>query len=192
MLQPLSNSARSLPTDTYGFSCTGNTGIYDVNINLTGAPVHMDERSTRATRSISKAAGSLGSFPVILLAMGLVAGWIIYGFFVEGGFRNNLFQLLLTAGTNIIIFLMVFIIQNTQNREDRAVQTKLDAQAHALRVIIDHLNIKHESPLAELAGLEEAPEEDIKREQEMVRKDNPARTPAASEAGEAANLDAPS
>lgn len=142
----------------------------------------MDERSTRATRYISKAAGSLGSFPVIFLAIGLVAAWVVAGlFFIKDGFRNPLFQLLLTAGTNIIIFLMVFIIQNTQNREERAVQTKLDAQAHALQVIINHLNISHDSPLAELAGLEDAPEQDIKREQKQVREDNAA-TQASAQA----------
>ena len=74
----------------------------------------------------------------------------------------------------VTTFIMVFIIQNTQNREDRAVQTKLDAQGHALRQIMEHLGIDFELPLSELAGLEEAPEPHIKEEQRNVRSKDPA------------------
>ena len=129
-----------------------------------------DERSTRLTRTISRITGSLGSFPAILFAVGLVGVWILASFlFLSGSTRIQSFEVLTTIGT-ASTFIMVFIIQNTQNREGRAVQTKLDAQAHALRRIIDHLEIPHEHPLSRLAGLEEAPEHHIKREQEFVRK----------------------
>jgi low affinity Fe/Cu permease len=141
-----------------------------------------DERSTPVTRGISQAAGFLGSFPMILLALCLVIAWLVGGLFVTDGFRNNLYQLLVTAGTNLVIFMMVFIIQNSQNREGRAVQTKLDAQAHALRAILDHLEVDHDGPLSRLSGLEEAPEHKIKKEQKQVRDVPPgSRRPSSEE-----------
>ena len=65
---------------------------------------------------------------------------------------------------------MVFIIQNTQNRDGRAMQTKLDAQSEALRRLVEHLDIEDtDELLTQLVGVEEAPEDDIKSEQETVR-----------------------
>jgi low affinity Fe/Cu permease len=127
-----------------------------------------DERSTRLTRTISRVAGYLGSFPAILLALGIVVGWLVVAMLVEDGSRTTVFDLL-TMFATVSTFVMVFIIQNTQNREERAVQTKLDAQANALRQIMDRLDIPREQPLSRLAGLEEAPEQEIKQEQERVR-----------------------
>lgn len=127
-----------------------------------------EHRSTRVTRAISSVAGYLGSFPAILLAVGLVTGWLVIGLMVEKGSRTAVLNMLTMIAT-VSTFVMVFIIQNTQNREGRAVQTKLDAQAHALRQIMDRLEIPREHPLSRLAGLEEAPEDSIKQEQERVR-----------------------
>jgi low affinity Fe/Cu permease len=126
-----------------------------------------EERSTRVTRAISRIAGYLGSFPAILVALGLVVVWLGIGL-VSGSARTDIFNLL-TMFATVSTFVMVFIIQNTQNREDRAVQTKMDAQAQALRQILDHLGIPHNQPLSRLAGLEEEPEDHIKQEQEHVR-----------------------
>jgi low affinity Fe/Cu permease len=121
------------------------------------------------TRAISRIAGSLGSFPAILVAVGVVTGWLLAGLlFMDGAQRTTFYEMLTLVGT-VSTFIMVFVIQNTQNREERAVQTKLDAQAHALRQILDHLDIDHDHPLSRLAGLEEAPEQHIKLEQEQVR-----------------------
>ncbi len=149
---------------------------------LTGSILDtQDERSTRLTRAISMIAGSVGSFSAILFAVGLVVVWIAVGLlFFESEARIDMFDLLTMVGT-CTTFVMVFIIQNTQNREDRAVQTKLDAQAHALKRMMDHLGIDHELPLSELSGLEEAPEPDIKEEQDHVRnkKPSPSRETAA-------------
>jgi low affinity Fe/Cu permease len=126
-----------------------------------------DERSTRMTRAISRIAGSLGSFPAILFALGIVLVWLTIGT-LSGKSRSGVFEML-TMFATVFTFIMVFIIQNTQSREDRANQTKMDAQDHALRQILDHLGIEHDHPLSRLAGLEEAPEEDIKQQQEHVR-----------------------
>jgi low affinity Fe/Cu permease len=123
-----------------------------------------EERSTRVTRAISRIAGYLGSFPAILFALGTVVVWLAFGI-VAGNPVLDMLTMFATVST----FVMVFIIQNTQNREDRAVQTKMDAQAQALRQILDHLGIPHDQPLSRLAGLEEEPEDHIKQQQEHVR-----------------------
>jgi len=96
---------------------------------------HPDDQSTWITRSIGNVTGSLGSFPAIVLALALVGAWFVGGLFVSGHFANNTYQLLINTGTKIITFLMVFVIQNTQNRDGRAVQAKLDAQGELLRAV---------------------------------------------------------
>jgi low affinity Fe/Cu permease len=45
---------------------------------------------------------------------------------------SDTWQLVINTGTTIITFLMVFVIQNTQNREGRAVQVKLDELIRAM------------------------------------------------------------
>jgi low affinity Fe/Cu permease len=57
------------------------------------------------------------------LAAGIIAVWIITGPLF--GFSDT-WQLVINTGTTIITFLMVFLIQNTQNRDTEAIQIKLD------------------------------------------------------------------
>jgi low affinity Fe/Cu permease len=60
---------------------------------------------------------------VFVLAVGVIAAWIatgpIFGF-------SDTWQLVINTGTTVVTFLMVFLIQNTQNRDTRAIQVKLD------------------------------------------------------------------
>jgi low affinity Fe/Cu permease len=128
------------------------------------------DKSTRATRAVSKITGWLGSLPAILSALFLVLAWIIGAAFVSGHFDNNTYQLLINTGTTIITFLMVFIIQNTQNRDGRALQAKIDCQNEALYAIAHHLGVADdEKLLVRLIGLEDAPEPEIREEQDKVR-----------------------
>jgi low affinity Fe/Cu permease len=53
----------------------------------------------------------------------VILGWVITG--PVFGFSDT-WQLVINTGTTIVTFLMVFLIQNTQNRESQAVQLKLD------------------------------------------------------------------
>ena len=129
-----------------------------------------DERSTRITRAISNITGWLGSFPAILGSVAIVAAWVIGGLFVPRHFDNQTYQLVITTGTAVVTFMMVFIIQSTQNREGRAVQAKLEAQNQALYLIAEHLGIQEEAPyLLKVLGLEDAPESKIKEQQTEVR-----------------------
>jgi len=127
------------------------------------------DRSTTITRTVSNLTGWFGSFPAILLSFVIVAVWFAFGFVVNGGFANDTFQLIINTGTTIVTFWMVFIIQNTQNRDGRAMQAKLDAQSAALRAIARHLDIDTKELLRGTVGLEDAPEEIIKRDQDRVR-----------------------
>jgi low affinity Fe/Cu permease len=129
-----------------------------------------DDKSTYLTRAIGNITGALGSFPAIMLSIGLVVAWLVGGFFVRQQFSNNTYQLLINTGTTIITFWMVFIIQNTQNRDGRAMQTKLDAQSEVLRAIAERLRIDDdEDLLTRLVGVEDAPEPTIKADQNRVR-----------------------
>lgn len=82
---------------------------------------HKPDIFTRFTSSISKAMGHAWVFAVALLALII---WAISGPFL--GFSDT-WQLIINTSTTIITFLMVFIIQNTQNRDNMAINLKLDA-----------------------------------------------------------------
>lgn len=68
----------------------------------------------------SQAAGSAKSF---VLAVTIIAVWAVSGPFFD---FSNTWQLIINTGTTIVTFLMVFLIQNTQNRDSRAMHLKLD------------------------------------------------------------------
>lgn len=57
------------------------------------------------------------------LALAVIAVWIVTG--PVFGFSDT-WQLVINTGTTIVTFLMVFLIQNTQNRDTEAIQVKLD------------------------------------------------------------------
>src|SRR3954466_14009568 len=133
-----------------------------------GVPAAAADQSTRLTRLISDVTGWLGSFPAILVSLTLGTLWFGGGIFV--GLANNTYQLVINTGTTIVTFLMVFIIQNTQNRDGSAVQAKLDAQSEVLRRIAENVDISDdEDLLTKLVGVEDAPARIISEDQDKVR-----------------------
>jgi low affinity Fe/Cu permease len=74
----------------------------------------------RFAKATARATGHPSSFA---LAAMIILGWMITGPIF--GFSDT-WQLVINTGTTIVTFLMVFLIQNTQNRESQAVQLKLD------------------------------------------------------------------
>jgi low affinity Fe/Cu permease len=74
----------------------------------------------RAATSASVLVGSPWAF---LVAIAVVFAWALSG---PRFHYSDTWQLVINTGTTIITFLMVFLIQNTQNRDARAIHLKLD------------------------------------------------------------------
>ena len=64
-----------------------------------------------------------GSSLAFAIAMLTIVVWLVTGPFFE---YSNTWQLVINTGTTIVTFLMVFLIQNTQNRDTEAIHLKLD------------------------------------------------------------------
>src|SRR2546430_15534255 len=75
---------------------------------------------TRFAKWTAKATGRPFTFTI---AVAVIAAWAVTGPIF--GFSDP-WQLIINTGTTIITFLMVFLIQNTQNRDSEAIQVKLD------------------------------------------------------------------
>jgi low affinity Fe/Cu permease len=76
-----------------------------------------------------KASNVLGSAWVFVLAILIIVIWAATGH--AFGYSDT-WQLIINTGTTIVTFLMVFLIQNTQNRDAKAVHLKLDELIRAL------------------------------------------------------------
>lgn len=75
------------------------------------------------SRFAKQASHFCGRPKVFVLAVGVIAAWIVTGPLF--GFSDT-WQLVINTGTTIVTFLMVFLIQNSQNRDTEAIQIKLD------------------------------------------------------------------
>jgi low affinity Fe/Cu permease len=69
------------------------------------------------------AAHAVGSYWAFLIALLTIVMWALTGPYFN---YSDTWQLFINTGTTIVTFLMVFLIQNTQNRETRIVALKLD------------------------------------------------------------------
>ena len=85
-----------------------------------GRPYRHKSWFTRFAKSTARTAGHPGAFgiAVVIILLWAVTG-PLFGF-------SDTWQLVINTGTTIITFLMVFLIQNTQNRDSQAIQVKLD------------------------------------------------------------------
>lgn len=83
-------------------------------------PSHNNSFFTRFAKRIASIAGRPLTFAA---AVGVLIVWAVTG--PVFGF-NDTWQLVINTGTTIVTFLMVFLLQNTQNRDSEALQIKLD------------------------------------------------------------------
>lgn len=81
----------------------------------------------RFSAIVSQGAGKPATFAI---ACALIIAWAVSGPFF--GFSET-WQLVVNTATTIVTFLMVFVVQHTQNRDGEAVQAKLDELILALR-----------------------------------------------------------
>jgi low affinity Fe/Cu permease len=86
----------------------------------------MDRLFTRIANRVSAAAGQPMTF---VLALAVIVVWAVTGPLFAW---SDTWQLIVNTGTTIITFLMVFLIQNSQNRDAAAMQAKLDELLRAL------------------------------------------------------------
>jgi low affinity Fe/Cu permease len=106
-----------------------------------------------AARRTSVVLGSAWAFAVAVL---IILVWIGTG---PAFHYSDTWQLIINTGTTIVTFLMVFLIQNTQNRDAKAAQLKLD---EIIRAVGRARN--------ELVDLENSSEDDLKKlEQQFAR-----------------------
>jgi len=102
----------------------------------------MEKQFVRFANATAKLAGRPWTF---IGCLAIVLVWALSG--PVFGF-NETWQLVINTGTTIITFLMVFLIQNTQNRDGAAMQAKLDELLHAVTAAderfigIEHLTDK--------------------------------------------------
>ena len=127
-------------------------------------PSMSDEEKARDPSGISKFFGELanktslaaGRASAFIVAAGIVIVWAVSGPIF--GFSDT-WQLVINTGTTIITFLMVFLIQNTQNRDTVALQLKLD-----------ELILATSKARNSVVAIEDEPEEKLEAEKERLRK----------------------
>lgn len=107
-----------------------------------------DRRNSLFTRFAKWTACETGRPITFILAFGTIIAWAVTGPMFH---YSDTWQLVINTGTTIITFLMVFLIQNTQNRDSQAVQIKLDEIIRALN-----------SASNEVLDLEELDEKDLR------------------------------
>ena len=106
-------------------------------------------------RFSSATALAMGSPAAFLIAVIVIVVWAILGPMFK---FSDSWQLVINTGTTIITFLMVFLIQNTQNRDARAIQLKLD------ELIRGNKRARNK-----MVDLEECTEEEIEQLEEEFR-----------------------
>src|SRR6201991_4709327 len=80
----------------------------------------LSELLEKFSHQATKATGTSMAF---ILALGVIVVWAITGPFFK---FSDTWQLVINTGTTIVTFLMVFLIQRTQNKDSLAIQLKLD------------------------------------------------------------------
>jgi len=89
-------------------------------------PTKFSSWFTSFAKTTSRATGRPSAF---VLAGSVIVVWIVTGPLFH---FSDTWQLVINTGTTIVTFLMVFLIQNTQNRDSEALQVKLDEIIRAL------------------------------------------------------------
>jgi low affinity Fe/Cu permease len=119
----------------------------------------VDEQKHRQTLSdgFSRAAHwtgqQCGRAHTFIAAIVLIAAWALCG---PAFHYSDTWQLVINTGTTIVTFLMVFLLQNTQNRDTAAIQLKLDELIRANENARNHMLSLEDLTEGELKRLKES------------------------------------
>src|SRR6266404_184300 len=113
----------------------------------------MNELFRKFSQATSQAVGSSWAFIIAVL---IILVWGITGPLFH---YSDTWQLVINTGTTIITFLMVFLIQNTQNRDAKAIHLKLDELLRGVEGARTHL-----------VDLEALSDEELDRLQEQFKR----------------------
>jgi low affinity Fe/Cu permease len=129
--------------------------IVENQILILGEPSFMSKKQTQQSlfyKLANKTSEAVGSPFASITAFSVIVIWAITG----PMFRfSDTWQLVINTGTTIVTFLMVFLIQNSQNRDAKAVQIKLDELIRSI-----------DSARNEIIDVEDSSEEEIKNFQQ--------------------------
>jgi low affinity Fe/Cu permease len=114
----------------------------------------MNRIFTRIATVIATAAGRPLAF---LIALVVIVVWAVTGPLFN---YSDTWQLVINTGTTIVTFLMVFLIQNSQNRDGAAIQAKLDELLRAIEQARSHF-----------VGIEHMTDEEIERIRAALEKE---------------------
>ena len=116
----------------------------------------MSELFHKIAHKTSEIVGSAGAFILALLVV------IVWAFTGPAYNYSDTWQLVINTGTTILTFLMVFLIQNTQNRDAKAIHLKLDELLRANRMA--------RNSMVDLESLSEKELDQFQKEFEQLRK----------------------
>ena len=126
---------------------------------MTGSGTRSRHWFVRFSTTIAQWAGTSSAFVVAAL---IVVVWAVSGPLFN---YSDTWQLVINTGTTIVTFLMVFLIQNTQNRDTKALQVKLSELILALEAANNRMaSIENASPEeldAAEADIKERAKEDV-------------------------------
>jgi len=126
-------------------------------------------RSDRFGRFAARSSHYLGSRWAFIVAIGVIVVWALTGPLFR---YSDTWQLVINTGTTIVTFLMVFLIQNTQNRDARAIHLKLNELIHAVD--------KAKNKMIDVENLSEVELDELARTYEKIRSSAQERHQASS------------
>jgi low affinity Fe/Cu permease len=131
--------------------------------------LEMNDLFHKIAQKTSNAVGSAWAFSVagLILIVWAASGPVFH--------FSDSWQLVINTGTTIVTFLMVFLIQNTQNRDAKVIHLKLDELIRVTRRARNHL--------VDLEDLEEAELDKLEREFQRLRERDDAKRKKSSKPG---------
>ena len=115
--------------------------------------------SDRFGKFAARSSHYLGSRWAFVIAIGVIMVWGLTGPLFH---YSDTWQLIINTGTTIVTFLMVFLIQNTQNRDARAIHLKLNELIHAAD--------KAKNQMIDVEKLSDVELEDLAKSYEEIRR----------------------